>query len=106
MSKTEALQEAINEGIKKIESFNEDDRLKVHKIYSDIFKIYSSLSREDFADDYHYNLHLKFLLESSIPFKTEMENLLDKNYSGVDLENNFYQIKMSLIEMLPSKIIK
>jgi hypothetical protein len=52
MSKRKELQNEIIEGIKKNESFNENNRLEVHKIYSDIYYKYLKLSREDFVNDY------------------------------------------------------
>lgn len=104
MSKAEILQNEIIEGIKKIESFNENDRLKVHKIYSDIYNKYLLLSKEDFIDDYFYNQHLEFVKISSERHQTEIKNLLDEKYL-IDIEDNFFQIKMSLRGMLPNKNI-
>lgn len=103
MSKIAALQNDIIEGIKKIESFNENDRLKVHKIYTDIYGKYLKLSKDDFTDDYFYNQHFKFVASSSERHKMEIKNLLDEEYL-IDVKDNFFQIKMSLRGMLPHKI--
>ena len=104
MSRTEILQTEILEGIKKIESFTEENRLEVHKIYNDIYNKYLQLSQEDFIDDYFYNQHLKFVAISSERHQTEIKNLLDEKYL-VDINDNFFQIKKSLWGMLPHKII-
>lgn len=103
MSKTEILQNEIIEGIKKIESFNENDRLKVHKIYSDIYKKYRDLTRQDFLTDEAYDFHSSSIITGSNIVNIELNNLLDKD-STVDVSQNFFQIKMSLHSMLPKKI--
>jgi hypothetical protein len=104
MSRTEILEKEILNGIKMIESFSENDRLKVHKIYTDIYKKYLSLSKEDFINDFFYNQHISFIVGSSERHKNEIKNLLDEKYL-VDVEDNFFQIKMSLRGMIPHKII-
>ncbi len=105
MSRTEILQKEILEGVKTIESFSETDRLKVHKIYSDIYKKHRELTREDFETEDGYKFHVSSILTKSNIVNLEFKNLLDKE-SNVDVAENFFQIKMSLHSMLPKKIIK
>lgn len=105
MSRTEILQKEILEGIETIESFNETDRLKVHKIYSDIYKKHRELTNQDFETDEDYKSHVSSIISESNIVNIELKNLLDKE-SNVDVAENFFQIKMSLHSMLPKKIIK
>ena len=104
MSRTEILQTEILEGIKKIESFTEENRLEVHKIYTEIYSKFKQLTREDFIDDFFYNQHLQSIVTSSEGHTSEIKNLLNEKYL-IDVKDNFFQIKMSLRGMLPHKII-
>ena len=105
MSRTEILQTEIIEAIETIESFSETDRLKVHKIYSDIYKKHRELTNKDFETEEDYKSHISSIVSKSNIVNIELNNLLDKE-SNVDVAENFFQIKMSLHSMLPKKIIK
>lgn len=99
MTKREELQNVIIEGIEKIKTFNDTQRLEVHKIYSDIYSKYKQLPREEFVNDFSYNQHLGFIKAGREVHESEIKNLLNENYT-VDVKDNFFQIKMSLRGMM------
>ena len=60
MSRSAILQTEILEGVKKIKSFTEENRLEFHKIYTEIYSKFKQLIRKDFINDFFtiniYNL--------------------------------------------------
>ena len=82
MTKKEILEFEINKGIEIIESLSTNEISTVHKIYSDIYKIYLELTKE-----------------------TELDEMLSVK-SDIYTSENYKQIRLSLHKMLPLHILK
>ncbi|WP_031453415.1 hypothetical protein [Flavobacterium chungangense] len=95
MSKKEVLQNEIIEAIKKIESFSENNRFEVFSIYSNIYKKYRDLNREDFESEIEFDTHCANIKSKDAVIQLELRNLQDLK-STVDVQSNFAQVRITL----------
>lgn len=105
MTKSEILKTKIELAIKKIESLTENNRIEVHNLFIDVFNESLKLPEEEFINKHYYNSYKKLINSASETFKLELSSLLDEK-DKVNIEDNFFQIKCSLILMLPERFTK
>jgi hypothetical protein len=99
MSKTEKLKTEITEAIQKIETLNENNRFEVYSIYSNIYKKYTDLNREDFKSEIEFGEHCSNVKSKYQTIQLELSNLQNPN-SMVDVQSNYAQIKISLHNLI------
>ena len=99
MSKAEKLKTEITEAIQKIETLNENNRFEVYSIYSNIYKKYTDLNREDFKSEIEFDEHCSNVKSKYQTIQLELSNLQNPN-SMVDVQSNFAQIKISLHNLI------
>lgn len=95
MSKIELLKNEIAEAIQKIGTLDEKNRLEVYLIYSNIYKKYTDLSREDFNSQIEFDKHCSNVQSNYNITQLELRNLQDIN-SMVDVQSNFAQVRITL----------
>ncbi len=105
MKKAEILKTEIENGIAKIEKLESNQKEEVHKIYSEIYKKYFSLTEDDFFTVAHYKDYLNFRLIEKPHFENELSDLLNLE-SDLYTSDNFFQIKKSLERMMPNDFTK
>ena len=105
MTKKEILEFEINKGIEIIESLSTNEISTVHKIYSDIYKIYLELTKDDFIHDIYYSDFLKRNNTIKSFIETELDEMLSVK-SDIYTSDNYIQIRLSLHKMLPLHILK
>ena len=54
MTESQKLEIEINDGIEKIKLLNENEKLEVHKLFLNVYKLYLQLPKEEFIDDFFY----------------------------------------------------
>lgn len=56
MTESQKLDIEINDGIEKIKLLNENEKLEVHKLFLNVYKLYLQLPKEEFIDDFFMKL--------------------------------------------------
>lgn len=106
MTKSQSLQNEIDNAIEKIKLLRENQKLEVHNIFLNVYKLYLSLPKEEFIDDFFYETYKKSTIISKPIFESELKSLLENNDDDVNTKDNFFQIKASLLMLSPEKFTK
>lgn len=97
MTGKQELRKDIESAIKTIEN-NSKDNIEIHDICIDLYKRYTDLPRTEFASDLMYLDFKKRLEISANTISLEFRGLL--NNKDVETSENYFQLKMTLVEML------
>jgi len=106
MTKSQILQVEINNAFEKIKLLSDKEKLKVHDIFLDIYKKYVNLTKEDFISDFYFETYKKSKIISRPHFERELKSLLENSDDDTNINNNFFQIKASILMMSPEKFTK
>jgi len=105
MNKSEILQKEIDNAIIKIKELNCNSKNEVYQIYKSVFEKYCDLPKEDFEDNFIYELYQKTLNPLKYLFETQLESL-HKDDNDIYSSDNFFLIKISILMMSPDKYKK
>jgi hypothetical protein len=106
MTKSNTLKIEIDTAIEKIKLLTKNEKLEVYNIFSNVYKLYLNLPKEEFINDFYYQTYKKSIIISKPLFEEELKSLLENNDADTNTSDNFFQIKVSLLMMSPEKLTK
>jgi hypothetical protein len=106
MTKSKILKIEIDNAIEKIKLLSTNEKLEVYNIFSNVYKLYLNLPKEDFINDFYYHTYKKSIIISKPIFDSELKSLLENDIDNTNTSDNFFQIKTSLLMMSPEKLTK
>ena len=105
MTESQSLQIEIDNAIEKIKLLSENEKLEVHNIFLAVYKKFLNLPKDEFINDFFYNIYKKSILISKPNIESELNSLLQNNIT-VNTSDNFFQIKASILMLSPEKFTK
>ena len=106
MTKSSTLKIEIDTAIEKIKLLTKNEKLEVYNIFSNVYKLYLNLPKEEFINDFYYHTYKKSIIISKPIFESELKSLLENDIINPNISDNFFQIKTSLLMMSPEKLTK